>query len=105
MTVRIRRERLLEILGNDEEIVVRLVEEGLIIDSSEGFDPRDVERALVARTLLRDLDVNWPGVEVVLSMRDQLRATQQQIAQTIAALRKAAKERELADRDRGSDRG
>lgn len=93
MTTRIRRQRLLEILENDEEIIVRLVDEGLIEDRPEGFDRRDVERALVARTLHRDLDVNWPGVEVVLLMRERQRATHLQVAEVLAALRNAAKRR------------
>jgi hypothetical protein len=58
MTLRVQRHRLLQILENDEEIVVRLIDEGLIIERSNGFDPRDVERALVARTLVRELEVN-----------------------------------------------
>ena len=87
MRSRVRRKRLVEILGNDEEIVLRLVEEGLIMDRPDGFERRDIERALVTRTLVRELDVNWAGVEVILLMREQLRATQLQVAEMLSALR------------------
>ncbi len=87
MTRRITRERLVEIVELDEEVVVHLVEEGLIEDHPEGFSAHDIERALVARTLVRELDVNWPGVEVILEMREQLRATHRQFAEVLAALR------------------
>jgi hypothetical protein len=89
MSTRIQRTRLIEILENDEEIVARLVEEGLIIEEAQGFSQRDIERALVARTLVRELEVNWAGVEVILLMRDQMRATQRQVADMLAALREA----------------
>ncbi len=87
MRSRVRRKRLVEILGNDEEIVLRLVEEGLIMDRPDGFERRDIERALVTRTLVRELDVNWAGVEVILLMREQLRATQLQVAEMLSVLR------------------
>lgn len=87
MTRRITRKRLLEIVGNDEEVVVRLVEEGLIDDTAEGFGDRDIERALVAQTLVRELDVNWPGVEVILLMRERLRATHRQLRDVLVAIR------------------
>ena len=93
MTTRIHRTRLLEILGNDEEIVARLVAEGLIVDRPGGFEHRDVERVLVTRTLVRDLGVNWAGVEVILRMREQLRATQRQVAEMLEVLREAAERR------------
>lgn len=92
MTRRITRQRLVEIVGHDEEVVLRLVEEGLIEDRADGFDDHDVERVLVARTLVRELDVNWEGVEVVLLLRDQLRATHRQLRDVLAALRDAARE-------------
>jgi hypothetical protein len=80
-----------EILGNDEEIVLRLVEEGLIMDRPDGFARRDIERALVTRTLVRELDVNWAGVEVILLMREQLRATHLQVAEMLSALRASSR--------------
>jgi hypothetical protein len=44
---------------------------------------------LVARTLWRDLDVDWPGIEVILRLLDELGAARRRIA---------ALERALADR-------
>ncbi|HHH30794.1 MAG TPA: hypothetical protein ENK57_20960 [Polyangiaceae bacterium] len=88
------RARLLEILEHDEEIVVRLVEAGIIDDRVESLSPRDVEYALVARTLVRELDVNWAGVEVILSLRDQLRDTHRQIDELLGLLKKSVRREE-----------
>ena len=91
MTTTVTRARLLEILEHDEEIVVRLVEAGIIDDRVESLSPRDVEYALVARTLVRELDVNWAGVEVILSLRDQLRDTHRQIDELLGLLKKSVR--------------
>lgn len=94
MTTTVTRARLLEILEHDEEIVVRLVEAGIIDDRVESLSPRDVEYALVARTLVRELDVNWAGVEVILSLRDQLRDTHRQIDELLGLLKKSVRREE-----------
>ena len=80
---------LLEVLGGDEPFLEEARRAGLIHDD-EGYDTVLVERVRVARTLVRDLDVNWPGVEVVLRLREQLVTTRRQV-------RRLA--RELAKRD------
>jgi MerR family transcriptional regulator/heat shock protein HspR len=57
--------------------------------SSEG-DPvissEDVERVRLARLLTGELDVNLPGVEVIMHMRDSMLAMQRQFSEILDAL-------------------
>ena len=41
----------------------------------------EIEHARVAHVLLRDLDVNWAGVEVILRMRSELLVTRRTLAE------------------------
>jgi hypothetical protein len=76
---------LLEVLGGDEPFLEEARQAGLI-DEGESYDVVLVERVRVARTLVRELDVNWPGVEVVLRLREELVTTRHQMAQLAKAL-------------------
>ena len=76
---------LLEVLGGDEGFLEEAREAGLIHED-EGYDVIVVERVRVARTLVRELDVNWPGVEVVLRLRQELVETRQQVRRLAEAL-------------------
>jgi len=76
---------LLEVLGGDETFLEEAREAGLIHED-EGYDVIVVERVRVARTLVRELDVNWPGVEVVLRLREELALTRQQVQRLAEAL-------------------
>ncbi len=86
MTTRFSYQSLLDLVEGDEELIVRLVEEGLIERREGDVVTVDVDRVLVARTLWRDLDVEWPGIEVILRMRDELAAARRTIAALEAAL-------------------
>lgn len=77
---------LLELVEGDEELIVRLVEEGLIERGDGDVVVVDVDRVLVARTLWRELDVEWPGIEVILRLRDELAAARRTITALEAAL-------------------
>lgn len=81
--------RLLELVEGDRELIAQLVEHGLIESRDEDRALVDVEHVLVARTLWRDLDVDWPGIEVILRLLDELGAARRRIA---------ALERALAER-------
>jgi hypothetical protein len=81
--------RLLELVEGDRELIAQLVEHGLIETRDEDRALVDVEHVLVARTLWRDLDVDWPGIEVILRLLDELGAARHRIA---------ALERALAER-------
>jgi hypothetical protein len=89
MTERISFEQLIEILGGDRELVITLVERGVIDRSpTGGYSPEQVERALVSFTLVRELDVNFEGVEVIVHLRERLLATQRQVSELLAELRR-----------------
>ncbi len=72
---------LVELVGGDDELIVRLVDEGLIERREDDRVLVDIDAVLVARTLWRDLDVEWPGIEVILRMRDELAAARRRISE------------------------
>jgi hypothetical protein len=81
--------RLLELVEGDRELIAELVEHGVIEAREDDRALVDVDQVLVARTLWRDLGVDWPGIEVILRLLDDLGAARRRIA---------ALERALADR-------
>jgi nucleotide-binding universal stress UspA family protein len=87
--VRYTYARLLELVEGDRELISELVEHGLIEARDGDRAVVDVDHVLVARTLLRDLDVDWPGIEVILRLLDDLAEARRRIA---------ALERTLAER-------
>lgn len=79
-------ERLLELVEGDSALIEHLVEEG-VIERREGDRVLvDVDVVLVARTLWRDLEIEWPGVEVILRLQRELAAARRRIAELEAAL-------------------
>jgi len=62
----------------DETFIVRLEEEDLIHSAPDSepsgkiFTAKDVERLRLAKTLMEDMEVNLPGVEVILQMRKNM---------------------------------
>ena len=81
--------RLLELIEGDRELIAQLLEHGLIEERDGDRAVVDVDHVLVARTLWRDLGVDWPGIEVILRLLDDLAEARRRIA---------ALERTLADR-------
>jgi hypothetical protein len=78
-------QHLLELVEGDDELIVRLVEEGLV-ERREDIVTIDVDRVLLARTLWRELEVEWPGIEIILKLAAELAAARQRIAELEAAL-------------------
>ncbi len=78
-------EHLLELVEGDHELIVHLVEEGLV-ERHDDIVTADVDHVLLARTLWRDLDVEWPGIEVALKLAGELRAARRRIAELEATL-------------------
>ncbi|MEO8554258.1 MAG: hypothetical protein ABI678_29985 [Kofleriaceae bacterium] len=84
-------QRLVELVDGDEELVAGLVEQGEIRQLDDDRALVDVERVLVARTLHRELEIDWNGVEVILRLRDELAAARTRIAELEAALARGPK--------------
>jgi hypothetical protein len=78
-------QHLLTLVEGDAELIARLVEEGLL-ERNENVVTIDVDRVLMVRTLWRDLDVEWPGIEIILRLVDELAAARRRIAELEAAL-------------------
>jgi len=74
-------EALVELLGGDRELVSALMEQGIIARNRRDFGPEEVETILVSQTLVRELEVNWAGVDVILRMRRQLLMTRLRLAE------------------------
>lgn len=84
-------QHLLELVEGDDELIVRLVEERLV--ERDGDIVRvDVDRVLLARTLWRELDVDWHGIEIILKLTTQLADARRTIAELEAKLREGGAE-------------
>jgi len=81
-------QHLVALVDGDTALIDMLVEEGEIERRGDDVAIVDLDRLLVARTLLRDLDVTWAGAEVILGLRAQLIAAQRRIAALEAELAK-----------------
>jgi hypothetical protein len=79
-------QHLLELVEGDDELIVKLVEERLV-DRDGDVVRVDVDRVLLARTLWRELDVDWPGIEIILKLTAQLADARRTIAELEAKLR------------------
>ena len=82
---RLTLEELLEVLGGDESFLEEARAEGLHHDEPT-YDVVYCERVRVARTLVRELDVNWPGVQVVLKLREELVSVRRHVVQLASEL-------------------
>ena len=75
-------QHLLELVDGDHELIALLVDEGEIVRRDDGDVVHvDVERVLVTRTLYRELEVNWPGIEVILRLREELGSARRRLAE------------------------
>jgi hypothetical protein len=75
-------EELIALLDDDRELVEVMCREGLL--PQEGpLDEDACERARVVRTLVRELEVNWAGVEIIVRMREELIVTRRRIAELL----------------------
>ena len=77
---------LCQLLGDDRELVDILVAHGILPEPCDTVEDEQVEAALVARTLLRELEVNAPGVEIILRLRAELIATHRQVGEILRLL-------------------
>jgi hypothetical protein len=75
---RLTYQHLLELVDGDDELIVRLVEEG-IIEQRDDVVPVDVDAVLLARTLWRELQVDWAGIEIILRLTTELAAARRRL--------------------------
>ena len=88
------RQQIVELFDCEEEFLAELEAEELVCSvevSSERervFPEDQVERIRVINNLVRDLEVNLPGAEVILEMRENMIRMQQRFDQILQALLK-----------------
>lgn len=75
----------------DDELLATLSREGLVevkntLDEEPVVSPSEAERLRVIMLLMREMDVNLPGVEVILHMRDDLFSMQSQFDEILRTL-------------------
>ncbi|MGB6064931.1 MAG: chaperone modulator CbpM [Desulfomonilaceae bacterium] len=93
------RRQVIEIFKVDEDFLDILEAEELIhpvqVESAREkvFPPDEVERIRIINNLVNDLEVNLPGVEVILEMRENLIRMQRQFDQILETLVKELKNR------------
>lgn len=93
------RKQVMEIFQCDEIFLKRLEDEDLVrsvqVESIEEnvFPPDQVERIRIICNLVEELEVNLPGVEVILSMRENMILMQHQFQEILTALVKELKTR------------
>ena len=69
---------IMEILHVDEDLIISLEREDIICPECSGdeslkhFSNYEVEKLRVAKMLIEDMDVNLPGVEIILRMRESM---------------------------------
>lgn len=76
--------RLVELVDDDHELIAQLVEDG-VIEIREGDRVLvDIDTVLAARTL-RELEVDWSGIAIILRLRGELAAARRRIAELEAS--------------------
>ena len=73
-------QHLLDLVGGDQELIERLLEEGEIEQRDEIVAVVDIDRVLITRTLVRELEIDWAGVEVILRLLRDLAEARRRIA-------------------------
>jgi hypothetical protein len=88
---RVLRTTILTILQGDEEFYEQLRNRGLLPHDEETLTADHIELARVTYTLVQELELNWPGVEVVLRMRGELIDMRKQVAELLSLLQARGK--------------
>jgi hypothetical protein len=83
------RKQVIELLEIDEGFLVSLEREEVVTrdapdESQSDFSELMLERARVARTLMRDLEVNLPGVAVIVRLREEVSTLRRHLEQLLA---------------------
>jgi hypothetical protein len=80
VTARFTYRHLVELVDGDDELIAWLVDEGVIEQRDDDRVAVDLDRVLAARTL-RELDVDWSGIPIILRLRDELAEARRRIAE------------------------
>jgi hypothetical protein len=80
MTARFTYQRLVELVDGDAELIAWLVDEGVIEQRDDDRVTVDLDSVLAARTL-RELEVDWSGIPIILRLRAELAAARRRIAE------------------------
>ena len=81
---------LIAIIDDDREVVEQLLEAGVLPEPLEReYTAEEAELVRVAHVLVRELEINVAGVEVILRMRQEVLALRQQMAEVIQTLQSA----------------
>jgi len=78
-------QHLVELVDQDHELIAQLVEDGVIEVRDDDRVIVDIDSVLAARTL-RELDVDWSGIAIILRLRGELAAARRRIAELEASL-------------------
>ncbi len=77
---RYTRRQIVELLEVEEELVLALEREEVIeAEDADAYSEQMLERVRVAANLMADLDVNMPGVAIIVRLREELSATRRQL--------------------------
>ena len=87
----LRLEEVCVRLEIDEVLLRQVCDEGLVeikhtVDDQPVISAEDAERLRLITVLMREMDVNLAGAEVILHMREDLRAMQRQFDEILHAL-------------------
>jgi hypothetical protein len=82
---RLTYQRLVALVDDDHELIAQLVEDGVIELRDHDRALVDVDSVLAAQTL-RELEVDWSGIAIILRLRDELADARRRIAALEAAL-------------------
>lgn len=79
--IRYTYQHLVDLVDGDHELIGRLVEEGIIEYGDDGIVPVDLDAVMLARTLSRELEVDWAGIAIIVRLTSQLAAARRRIAE------------------------
>lgn len=85
MSSRFTYQRLVELVDDDHELIAQLVEDGVIEVRDGDRVLVDIDSVLAARTL-RELEVDWSGIAIILRLRGELAAARRRIGELEASL-------------------
>src|SRR5262249_36448521 len=88
------RKQVVELLEIDDGFLVALEQEEVVArdapaDVAGEFSEQMLERVRVAHTLVRDLDVNLPGVAVIVRLREEVSGLRRRLEQVLGELRRS----------------